>query len=92
MNRFFSLLASIIILAMSAICVIILPYFIFLSIQVFRTDYEIDEMDWDNDGSVTFTEFISSTQVGVKNTHANGKLCKEYFSYKDGLPIKNSCE
>lgn len=49
-------------------------------------------MDWDEDGLTSISEFFHSSDVGKREIEVDGKVCMEYFSYKDGLPIKQVCE
>ncbi|MGJ7903167.1 hypothetical protein [Lysobacter sp. 1R34A] len=42
-------------------------------------------------GSTSLSEFLSAADVGVRQAKRDDRDCKEYFSYKDGLPIKTVC-
>lgn len=50
--------------------------------------YPWDDMDWNQDGRVTFVELMQAKDVGVRALEGN---CKEYFAFKDGQPIKRIC-
>ncbi len=45
-------------------------------------------MDWNQDGKTSISEIVDSSDIGVRQTTINEIRCIEYFSYKDGLPIK----
>ncbi len=45
-------------------------------------------MDWNNSGTVSVFEVMNATDVGVRDS---GKGCKEYYSLKDGLAIREVC-
>ncbi|WP_223621676.1 hypothetical protein [Lysobacter sp. ESA13C] len=42
-------------------------------------------------GNTSLSEFLSAGDVGMRQTKRYDRDCKEYFSYKDGLPIKSVC-
>ncbi|ALN65687.1 hypothetical protein GLA29479_4860 [Lysobacter antibioticus] len=53
--------------------------------------YSWVDMDWNQDGSTSLFEFVSTGDVGVRQVKRGSRDCREYFSYKDGLPIKTVC-
>ena len=53
--------------------------------------YQLVEMDWNEDGSTSLKEFLASSDIGKRPVDRNGQRCFEYYSYKDGLPIKVAC-
>ncbi len=57
----------------------------------YRNGYDYEVMDWNQDGKTSIGEIIGSSDVGTRQTIVNGFECVEYFSYKDGLPIKTIC-
>lgn len=58
-----------------------------VAIAAYNQDYSLAEMDWNSDGITTPSEIIAASDIGKRP--ANG--CIEYFSFKDGLPIKTVC-
>jgi hypothetical protein len=62
---------------------------VFLILYEWR--YNVKEMDWDCDRRTTFSEILEAPDVGMKVGRFKGGICKEYFSLKDGFPIKLAC-
>ena len=63
-----------------------------LIISVERQGYAWSEMDWNQDGTTTLTEYFMSSDVGKRATARDGDTCTEYFHYKDGSSIRLACE
>lgn len=64
---------------------------IYFSLRVFGAlsqGYSWSEMDWDQDGVTSIGEFFAASDVGKREVNRDGKKLIEYFSYKDGLPVK----
>jgi hypothetical protein len=57
----------------------------------FQKDFTWQEMDWNSDGTTTASEFIRSTDIGVRKAIIDGKECAEYYAYKDAATIKKIC-
>jgi len=53
--------------------------------------YSLKEMDWNQDGITTPGEILSSMDVGVRYVCKEGKVCTDYFAYKDGQTIRMDC-
>lgn len=53
--------------------------------------YTWDEMDWGRRGRTSITDFLAASDIGKREIEKDGKKCIEYFSYKDGLPVKVAC-
>ena len=68
--------------------VLVFAYFAFFIYVGLSQDYEYDHMDWNNNGIVGVLEIIRASDIGLRK-NING--CDEYFSFKDGLPIKTVC-
>ncbi len=67
---------------------------VYFSIRIFigyRNGYNYEIMDWNQDGKTSISEIVESSDIGVRQTTINEIRCIEYFSYKDGLPIKVVC-
>jgi hypothetical protein len=45
-------------------------------------------MDWDNSGMVSVFEVMDAVDIGLRKS---AKGCREYYSLKDGLPVKEVC-
>ena len=58
-----------------------------IAVASYNQDYSWAEMDWNSDGTTTPSEIFAAPDIGKRTV--NG--CIEYFSYKDGLPIKSVC-
>lgn len=56
-----------------------------------RQGFDWDEMDWNKDGSTSISEFLKSADVGKRPISKNDVDCMEYYSLKDGMPIKIVC-
>jgi hypothetical protein len=53
--------------------------------------YSWQEMDWHQRGSTSIADFFAASDIGKREITQEGKKCVEYFSYKDGLPVKVVC-
>ena len=49
------------------------------------------DMDWNRDGAVSPFELISAGDIGLRRVEHAGSPCKDYFSLKDGLPLRTIC-
>jgi hypothetical protein len=67
-------------------------YYLILLIIIIRSNYSWNDMDWNQDGSTSISEMFSSNDIGVRRIKEHAKNCLEYFSYKDGLAIKQVCD
>jgi hypothetical protein len=61
------------------------------SIASIQQGYSWSEMDWDQDGNTSLTEFISASDIGRREIKKSKIACTEYYNYKDGLGIKTTC-
>lgn len=75
----------------SAFCILVGYYFLRMFIG-YKSWYPYDHMDWDQDGHTSVSELIISSDVGKRDVIVEGVPCIEYFSFKDGLPIKVVCQ
>ena len=66
-------------------------YLGFRSIAAFRQGYSWKEMDWNNDGATSISEFFAASDIGARYVNINGKNCRQFYAYKDGLPVKTDC-
>ena len=79
-------------LSLVVIFLAVVFYFLARSLSVLDSGYSWGEMDWNGDGSTSISEFFYSSDVGVRSAEHNGERCKEFYSYKDGLPVKTICK
>jgi hypothetical protein len=49
------------------------------------------EMDWNDDREITIAEIFESIDMGKRYIIVDNNTCKEYFSLKDGLPVRLIC-
>ena len=49
------------------------------------------ESDWNRDGRTTLGEWFHGMDVGAREVAVSGQTCTEYFSLKDGLPLRVDC-
>ena len=50
-----------------------------------------DPIDFDRDGSVTFSELVYANAYGTRQVTENSRTCTEYYALKDGLWLKIVC-
>jgi hypothetical protein len=67
-----------------------IAYALFLASLAFG-NHEWFEMDWDGDGRVTLPEIVEGADVGRRSVLVQGRACTEFFTFKDGLPIRTDC-
>lgn len=79
------------ILMFSVIWLLIFLYVSWRSLAAFSHGYSWGEMDWNQDGMTSFPEFFEASDVGKRSVKINSEDCIEFFSFKDGLPIKTIC-
>ncbi|MBH0003705.1 MULTISPECIES: hypothetical protein [Pseudoalteromonas] len=72
-----------------AVLSIVVLYFGFIVFLAFSKGYDIEHMDWNNDGTTTFFEMLDSEGIGFRNID---EKCGEYYSLKDGLEVKKVCK
>lgn len=78
-------------LTVIAICLIVVLYLLARVVVSFKKGYSWVEMDWNQDGSTTISEFFESSDIGTRPINNDGRKCIEYFSFKDGLTVKVIC-
>lgn len=82
---------KIVFLSVIAICLMVVLYLLVRGAVSFKKGYSWAEMDWNQDGSTTITEFFESSDIGTRSITKDGKECVEFFSFKDGLTVKVVC-
>lgn len=73
------------------VILLVFGYFVIKSIASWQQGYSWSEMDWDQKGSTSIADFFAASDIGKREIKVNGKACTEYYTYKDGLPIKTIC-
>ena len=58
---------------------------------IYSSPLNMSEMDLNNNGWVSFSEADYSASYGIREIQVNNESCIEYFAYKDGLPLKVTC-
>ena len=82
---------KIVVLTITAICLIAVLYFIARSAVSYQKGFSWAEMDWNQDGSTSISEFFTSSDIDTRPIKKKGKDCVEYYYYKDGLTVKIVC-
>lgn len=77
-----------IILSLTVIMLLVVLYFAFYAIGIFKQGYSWQEMDWNQDGSTSIGEVFAAADIGKRAISHDGKSCTEYYGYKDGLAVK----
>ncbi len=78
-------------LLLTAMFIIAIIYILAQGLVSWNKGYSWAEMDWNQDGSTSLSEFFASCDIGLRPVTVDDKECVEYFSYKDGAPIKIVC-
>ena len=56
-----------------------------------KSPLAFDELDFDQNGFVTFGELAYSSSYRTREVTENGVRCIEYYALKDGLRLKLAC-
>jgi hypothetical protein len=75
----------------AVIVLLLLMYLAALSVASLRKGYSWSEMDWEQKGSTSLIDFLAASDIGKREILKDGRMCVEYYAYKDGLPIKTVC-
>ena len=82
-------------LALGAVAIpaaLVLAYLGCVALAALQRGYSWREMDWDNSGSTSISEFFGAADTGKRELVVGARGCAEYFAYKDGLPVKTTCD
>lgn len=73
--------------------ILAIPAFFFLSraVTAWRQGYAWAEMDWDDTGHTSITDFMRAADIGKRPIDVNGRSCDEYFLYREGMTVKVVC-
>jgi hypothetical protein len=66
-------------------------YSIIYGWMVYQSPLAYGEMDFNHDGTVSYSEVGYASSIGTRMFMDHGRHCTEYFAYKDGLPLKTVC-
>ena len=72
-------------------CILIAIYFLLRIMGSMRQGYSWHEIDWDQNGTTSISEFFAGSDIGKREIIKGEKKCIEYFAYKDGLSVKTEC-
>lgn len=75
----------------AAAVLLVLGYLMLRGVASWNQGYSWKEMDWQQRGSTSIADFLAASDIGKRDVLVNGKTCVEYYSYKDGLPVKTDC-
>lgn len=78
-----------IVLAISALFVV--SYLVLRGVASWKQGYSWEEMDWQQRGETSLADFFAASDIGKREILVGGQVCTEYYSYKDGLPVKTVC-
>jgi hypothetical protein len=78
--------------ALVAIALLAICYLVVLSFMSWKQGYSWKEMDWQQRGTTSIADFLAASDIGKREIEVGGKMCVEYYSYKDGLPVKTLCQ
>ena len=73
------------------LALLVVIYFLYLGTRSLAQGYTWGEMDWNQSGSTSITDFFAAADIGKRETMVDGKKCFEYYAYKDGLKVKVNC-
>lgn len=71
---------------------LVIGYLLLCGIGGLWHGYSWQEMDWNQDGNTSLSEFFAASDIGKREVAADGKKCIEYYAYKDGLAVKMVCQ
>lgn len=64
---------------------------VWIMVLALSQGYSREEMDWNNDGKTTLVEIWDRADIRKRTIEKDGKVCDEYFRFKDGNPLKVVC-
>ncbi|GFZ69258.1 hypothetical protein PSE10B_57800 [Pseudomonas amygdali pv. eriobotryae] len=79
-------------MALSVLLFLILIYASFKAYLSWSQGYSWQEMDWYQRGNTSIMDFFDASEIGKREVTIDGNVCIEYYAYKDGLPIKTTCQ
>ncbi|KWS31262.1 hypothetical protein ACTACM_06885 [Pseudomonas fragariae (ex Marin et al. 2024)] len=79
-------------MALGVLFFLILIYASFKAYLSWSQGYSWQEMDWRQQGNTSIIDFFDASEIGKREVILGGNVCVEYYSYKDGLPIKTTCQ
>ena len=81
----------VILVVLAVLIALIGAYLVIRVVSSLMQGYSWQEMDWHQRGSTSIGDFFAASEIGKREINQEGKKCAEYFSYKDGLPVKVVC-
>jgi hypothetical protein len=62
-----------------------------VAMEIFAKGISLSEMDWNNDGHVSFSEVLETMDLGVEEELNSGRPCRRVYRTKDGMTQKVLC-
>lgn len=78
-------------ICLGVVCALVVIYFFMRIVGSAMQGYSWREMDWNQDGTTSISEFFAASDIGKREIATGEKKCMEYFAYKDGFPVKTVC-
>jgi hypothetical protein len=78
-------------IAVGGMSFLVIGYFALRAIASARQGYSWQEMDWRQHGYTSISDFLAASDIGKRDVSKDGRKCIEYYTYKDGLPVKTLC-
>jgi len=75
----------------TAFATLLIAYAALAGYAVLHHGYSWTEMDWNQDGTTSIKEIHEASDIGKREINRDGRHCAEYFSFKDGMPVKTLC-
>jgi hypothetical protein len=60
-------------------------------VAISQSGHTFSEMDWNSDGSTSLSELLEAPDIGRRPVSKDGEECIEFFSFKDGMPLRIDC-
>jgi hypothetical protein len=94
MKAFDAMRKAILLTAKITALIVGIPVGLFVILEgllLFNRGYSWSEMDWNSDGWTTAGEILSAIDVGSTDVQRDALICREFYSCKDGMPIRTDC-
>ena len=79
-------------LILLSVFAIITFYISFWCYAAWRQGYSWSQMDWNQNGATTISEYFASSDIGRREVINDGRECVEFFHYKDGSAVRVDCD
>jgi hypothetical protein len=85
------LLRNVLLSLLGFVCFLVLAYVALWIYDLHHSPLTYAEMDFNHDGWVSPGEAGYASDYGTRIVRIHDKPCTEYFSLKDGIPLKVDC-